>query len=177
MRRRRLLKFIADISEETAEKLWKHLRGEVSIELKAGVRKKTAKGIHTWEDVVNGNVKLKDGSVTLPPNPLEDEPFIGRVQMKDPDISANWIKKNNSTIRIEDKQMRDATSFFPKNWKMERIQEEIAIAWDNRKFIEKKIQENGMIVESFRGRTSTGFEIEFINNDGILKTAAPFIKL
>lgn len=67
------------------------------------------------------------------------------------------------------------SSMFPKNWNEERIMEEVAVAWKNMEFVSKRI-ENGVLVETYAGKATTGMEIELIFNDGILKTTTPKVK-
>ncbi len=89
---------------------------------------------------------------------------------------ASFVKKSNSTLRINGKQVREATTMFPKNWNDERIMEEVAVAWKNMEVSWSKIEE-GKKVDCFIGKATTGMEIELIFNDGVLITATPKITL
>lgn len=59
------------------------------------------------------------------------------------------------------------SSFFPNSWTKDRIMEEIAFAWKNRKIIDQsKLYE-------FTGKTTTGQYIIFIERNGEIKTVFP----
>jgi hypothetical protein len=156
-----------------ADDLWKHIGGEVKVKesLIDGkiVRRKRASGIHSYEEVVRGNVRIM--KQTIPPNPHIDEPFLAFVQIRDPQIPGNFINKGNSSLRFNGRQERGLTSMFPKNWRMERIQEEIAYAYKNM----KKIDYEDPLIKIYHGKTTTGFTIELIFDDQKLLAAMPKI--
>lgn len=66
---------------------------------------------------------------------------------------------------------------FPKNWNEERIMEEVAFAFKEKKFVSKVTRDNGVVVETYSGKTTAGFEVEFIYNDGVLKSKPPKVNI
>lgn len=78
-------------------------------------------------------------------------------------------------MHIKGKQERMATSFFPKNWSIPRIKFEAGFASGNKTLIKSQIKDS-VLIETFRGKCSIGWEIEFIYNDGVIKTIIPIVK-
>ena len=136
--------------------------------------KKKGVGGHSYEAVLEGKLKIK--GETIPPKPLDDEPFIAILQMFDKTNPRSFVNKGNSSIIIKGKQNRAASTMFPKNWKNRRIEEEIAFAFKNKKFVDKNMQKD-VLIEIYKGKSSIGMEIEFIFNNGILITTPPVLKL
>lgn len=53
---------------------------------------------------------------------------------------------------------------FPRNWSKERIQEEVAWVYENTVaksdgFVRTKVNEDGMIIHQYLGKSTTGFDI------------------
>ncbi|MBK7957664.1 MAG: EndoU domain-containing protein [Bacteroidetes bacterium] len=81
----------------------------------------------------------------------------------------------NSTVIFNGKIEKDATTFFPKNWNKQRIKEEVARAFNHKQQVIKKTTTNLDIIEIYHSKSSTGFTIEFVYKNGILKTVYPII--
>lgn len=63
------------------------------------------------------NIRLKRGTVRIPEPPIDDLPFKAQIEIKYK--NGEWLEK----LQI--------SSMFPKNWKIERIQEEVAWVYEN----------------------------------------------
>ncbi len=71
------------------------------------------------------NIRLKNGTVRIPEPPIDDLPFKAQIEIKYK--NGEWLEKLQTS------------SMFPKNWKIERIQEEVAWVY------EKAIKDNTLI--------------------------------
>ncbi len=169
---------IKELGEEFLVKQKKHWHGELKLTPKTDKLgrpyfKKKGIGGHSYQAVLDGNLQIK--GATIPPNPGNDEPFIALLKMFDESNPNSYVNKANSTIRIEGKQQRMASTMFPKNWNDLRISEEVAFAYKNKKPV-NSMQQGDVLVETFQGTSTTGMKIDFIYNDGILKTTPPVVK-
>lgn len=59
---------------------------------------------------------------------------------------------------------REISSMFPRNWSKERIQEEVAWVYESTVaksdgFVRTKVNEDGMIIHQYLGKSTTGFDI------------------
>jgi len=99
------------------EIFFKHFDGEILIRSKKGKQYFEAQGAHNF--LVNGE-KIRIRTIRKPPglsfdNLPDDTPFIANVDLK---YSNRYLPKKSTS------------SFFPKNWSIERIQEEVALVYE-----------------------------------------------
>lgn len=181
-RQQALVEFNEKIGKDVVENLKKHINGVIElIETSKNskgqpIYRGKATGIHNYYEYIIGKIRFREGKLTIPPNPQFDEPFIAFVQ-KYSEITKMWYNKTNSSLKnLAGKGDKSMTSMFPKNWGEQRIIEEIAFAWKNMTKVGFKT-ENGKLIEAYIGKSTTGFDIEFIFTDKVLSTAAPKIIL
>ena len=146
-----------------------HLDGEW------GVREYLSKNINLKLEYIEGqgghnadafgkSIKLKSGTVRIPEPPIDDLPFKAEIEIKYK--NGEWLKKLQTS------------SMFPKNWNIERIQEEVAWVYENTVaknigFIEENI-ENG--ISKYRGKSTNGFTIQIEIKEGSIINSYPIIK-
>lgn len=171
--------FVKLFSNAELDKLWKHLDGEIDYTMtvnsfgKPIILKKSGKGAHNYQQVFEGKIRIK--GETEPLILLDDQPFIARIQMYDSTNPQSFVNKANSTLVYKGKQTRDASSFFPINWSVRRQKEEIAIAFKSKSLKVQMRDKNNIFVEMFQGKSTTGWPIQFVYNDKILKSTIPII--
>ncbi len=96
-----------------------HLNGEAGIEkikLMSGLLEDEfvtlGQGGHRW----NKNIKLKKGTFKIPNPPVDDLPYLANIEIK---YRSSFLPKRNTS------------TMFPENWRLERIQEEVAWVYEN----------------------------------------------
>lgn len=171
--------FVKLFSKAELDKLWKHLDGEIEYEIvidhlgKKKIGSKKGKGCHNYQQVFEGKIRIK--GETEPLIPLDDQPFIARIQMYDSTNPKSFVNKANSTLVYKGKKTKDASSFFPINWSVRRQKEEIALAFKHKFLNEESLTYDNIFVEIFQGKSTTGWPIQFVYNDKILKSTIPII--
>jgi len=158
LRKAALDDFITQISRSNLDELIEHIfEGHLRTTLirrgsQSGTRVPAAKGIHS-ELLLDGvNRKVISGS-RRPLNPLDDEIYEAQVQI-------NGINKVTPSGNI------GKSTFFPRNWSKERILEEIAFAFKN-----KRPDTSSPV--HFRGVSTNNIEIEFVILNNEIKTIYP----
>lgn len=175
-------KLLTKYGREFLDELAKHIKGSVKLKEVSKnskgqpIYQKSGIGGHSFEEITYGNARIKEGTVTIPPNPSIDEAFIARIEFKDPTNAKNYVSKSNSTIKINGKTRADASSMYPKNWNIQRIEEEVAFAYENKILITESIGLKGELIEKFIGKSTTGLEIEFVFNNKVWTTHNPIVK-
>jgi Bacterial EndoU nuclease len=147
------------------EYFFNHLDGEFGLEsIKLGLREQEyiglAQGGHN-AGMLGENIRLKKGTTTIPNPPVDNLPFKAYIEVK---YKSGWVLKANET------------SMFPKNWSKERIQEEVALVYENT--VAKK---HGLIprqphdkFDKYRGQGNSGFDLIIeVNKAGFIINSYP----
>ncbi len=152
--------FVKAISKENLDEIIQHIfEGDFGISRIGRKKIFSAKGMHSIFGVNKRIVKIIE-ETEIPPKLLHgpDTFFKAKVQLKYK--NGEWIDKIDNG---------GYTSFFPASWKKDRIIEEIAFAWENRKVIDSTR------LFELTGRTTTGQEILFIERNNEIKTIFPIL--
>ena len=109
------------------------------------------KGVHYKTALKNPSNPNGLGDIILGPFPLGKGFYEAKIRVWIVEINAWRVKKKPST-------------FFPDDWSQQRIQEELAIAFQNKKF------QSG---NAYNGKMSNGVKVRFHIENGIIKSAYP----
>lgn len=141
-----VIEFRKQIGEENYQKLLQHLEGEVYLSSAKTV------GGHSSVAVRNGKIKIIPGT-KVPPKPKINQAYKAKIKIKGKN-GQYYNKRNNGGF----------ASLFPENWSQQRMMEEIAFAFKNKKALSNI---------KYKGKSTNGIDIIFIIKNGIIKTVYP----
>lgn len=138
---------------------YNHLDGEWGLAKK----KIVGQGGHNPE-VLGKNIRIKPDTVTIPDPPVKDLPFQAQIQIRYK--NGQWLDK------------KAMSTFFPQNWQLGRIQEEILYVYENTysKGIGLDTESLQKTFQKYVGKCTKEFDILLeIDKDGNIVNAYPII--
>jgi len=139
-----------------------HFDGEIVIRERKGEQYFALEGAHN-HDVLGSKIQL--GEIRKPPGVSfhdlpDDVPFKANVEMK---YNSGVVKKKNTS------------SFFPRNWDIKRVKEEIALVYDEMLKSGKELKWGNNTFKGWNSDRSFEISIEF-DKSGNLTNAYPIVK-
>ncbi|CAL2083493.1 exported protein of unknown function [Tenacibaculum sp. 190524A02b] len=140
-------------------KLNKHLfEGDISKIIKAdGSIKYKVTGVHSNKAFLKGDVRIKSGTKTIPNSKGY---YKAKIEAK----IDGFINAQGTNWKVKEK----TSTFFPDSWSIEKIQSEVAIAFQNKKLI---------LGNKFEGVMSDGTKLNmFLDELDNIKTVFPILE-
>ena len=140
----------------SAEKINQHtFVGEIVSKVgQDGVTSYSITGIHSNQAFADGTARIKPGTEI---KDLGDGFYQAKVEKRIP----GFVNKDGTDWRVK----REKSTFFPDSWSRERVQAEIAHAYNNRRLLRGN---------KYEGLTSSGHKINlYLDESGSINTAFP----